>query len=155
MKEQAFHFYLSRAYDLLREAEQYYLFFKYPASILNAHESMDSAVRAMCRAFDMGVPGEFWVDASTLTQLADRVGGLRNELEKELLGVMPSFLSYSLELFRICKYGSAKGDVDIVPPNLIFTKEHCEKILSDARKVADMLNEVDMRNRWRPDQWQI
>jgi hypothetical protein len=151
LKEQAFNFYLSKAYDLLSEAEQYYEFFKYPESIMHAHESMDSAIRAICRSFDLGVTDEHSIDAYTLAHLADKLNGKWKELQKDLLGIMPSLLSHSLELDRLCKYGTTKGDVDIVPPNLIFTRDYCERILSDTTKLANMLHEVDMRNRWRPE----
>jgi HEPN domain-containing protein len=146
--------YTSRAYAQLNAAEQYFSLFRYPDSVICAYEAIEFSIKAMCRILNIKYnTKEHFPDASTLVNLAEKIGAKWPEKKNELLDALPTILGHTKELREICRYGIDKEGGPQVSPENLFRKNHCEKVLKDANQICDLLHRVDMRRRWVSVKW--
>jgi len=143
--------YISRAYLKLAEAINYFRIFKYAESVNSAFESIEFSAKALCKLLDVEYSTWHFIDEITFVILSEKIGEKWPEKKEELLSVLPIVLSYSNKLREIARYGVEdlkEKRVLPVSPDRIFREDYSDKVLSDAKRLADILSQVEKSSRW-------
>lgn len=102
----------------------------------------------MCKLSDIGFKREHFVDAETISVLAEKVAKVKPSDKYRILQAIPIMLSYTEELRNVSRYGVERQDVPNVSPKRIFGKNYASSVLHDAKSFCDMLRNMEVRRRW-------
>jgi HEPN domain-containing protein len=148
MKEELASWYVSRAYYSYRQAQRLFSLFDYVESTISSYETIEFSIKAMCKLSDVCFKREHFIDAETLSILAEKVGMVRPGDKYRILQAIPIILSYSEDLRNISRYGIERQGVPSVSPKRIFGRSYAVSVLEDARSLCNILRNMEIRRRW-------
>lgn len=108
------------------------------------------SIKALCKLLDVEFSFSHFVDEFTVVKLSEKIGIKWPEKKEKLLTVLPIVLSYSDRLREIARYGveDKQKRVPPVSPNRIFQQEYGDKVLNDAKRLVDILSQIEKSFRW-------
>jgi HEPN domain-containing protein len=142
--------YIRRAYHSYRQAKKLFDLFNYVEASISSFESIEFSTKALCKLLDVGFEREHFIDAETLSILAEKVEREHLGKKDEILQVIPKILGYTEKLRNISRYGIEKQGVPPVSPSRIFTRNYAAAVLEDARAFRNLLGSIEMKRRWKP-----
>ena len=143
--------YISRAYFKIADAIRCSRLFEYAESVNSAYEAIEFSLKALCKLLDVEYAAKHFLDELTIVKLSEKIQQKWPKKREELLSVIPIVLSYSDTLREIARYGieDKKGKkIKPVPPDQIFTQEYSNKVLSDAKRLTNLLSQIEKSFRW-------
>jgi len=142
--------YIRRAYCSYRQAQNLFNIFNYVESVISSFEAIEFSIKASCKLLDVCFEREHFVDAETLSVLAEKVAKEHLGDKDKILQVIPIILGYTEKLRNISRYGVEKQGVPPVSPMAIFKRSYAASLLDDARAFRNLLGGIEMRKRWKP-----
>jgi len=139
-----------RAYYSYRQAHNLFNVFNYVESVISSFEAIEFSIKASCKLLDVCFEKEHFVDAETLSILAEKIAKENLGNKDQILRVIPTILGYTEKLRNISRYGIEKQGVPTASPTTIFKREYAAALLDDARTFRNLLGKIEMRRRWKP-----
>jgi len=141
--------YIRRAYHSYRQAQNLFNVFNYVESVISSFETIEFSIKASCKLLDVCFEREHFVDAETLSVLAEKVAREHLGDKDKIIQVIPIILGYSEKLRNVSRYGVEKQGVPSVSPMKIFKRDYAAALLDDARTFRNLLGTIEMRKRWK------
>jgi len=149
-KEELASWYIRRAYYSYRKAQKLFNIFDHVESAISSFETIEFSVKALCKLLDVCFEKEHFIDAETLSILAEKVERESLGNKDKILQVIPIILGYTEKLRNVSRYGIEKQGAPSVSPVRVFRRNYAASVLEDAKVFRDLLGSIEMRRRWKP-----
>ncbi len=141
--------YVTRAFLQKREAERYFSTGKYAESVVRSLDSIEYAVKSMCKMTDVTFNATHAISSKTLIQLSEKVGHKwRLDKKDTILQALPTIVSYTDEQRSIFRYGVENTSIPPISPVKLVSRSYAETALRDARQICQIMHEIHARMKW-------